>query len=171
MSSNGNIFHVTGPLCREFTGHSPHKCQWCGALIFSLICAWINSWVNNREVSDLRCHHVHYDVTIMISVLRKEWKCKYINLHFLNSINCEKDSFTIYKCISRHKHLLIYILANIIYGKTNFLFESIVKVKRGVVFVKKVTYSYHPWLTASMTLLSWQATLIYEPELSIHTIS
>ena len=27
---------------------SPHKGQWHGALMFSLICAWINSWVNNR---------------------------------------------------------------------------------------------------------------------------
>ena len=28
---------------------SPHKGQWRGALIFSLICAWINDSVNNRE--------------------------------------------------------------------------------------------------------------------------
>ena len=57
-SSNGNNFHVTSPLCGEFTGHrlidrsrvnSPHKDQWHGALMFSLICAWwMNGWVNNR---------------------------------------------------------------------------------------------------------------------------
>ena len=28
---------------------SPHKGQWHGAFMFSLICAWINRWVNNRE--------------------------------------------------------------------------------------------------------------------------
>ena len=28
--------------------HSTHKGQWRGALMFSLICAWINGWVNNR---------------------------------------------------------------------------------------------------------------------------
>ena len=33
-SSNGNIFCVTGPLCREFNGHRR------GALMFSVICAW-----------------------------------------------------------------------------------------------------------------------------------
>ena len=43
-SSNGNVFRVIGPLCGEFTGHrspvnSPHKGQWRGALMFSLICA------------------------------------------------------------------------------------------------------------------------------------
>ena len=44
----------------------PHKGrQWRGALTFSLIGAWIYSWVNNREAGDLRCHHAHYDVTIM----------------------------------------------------------------------------------------------------------
>ena len=36
-----------------------------GALMFSLICAWINRWVNNREVGDLRRHRIHYDVTVM----------------------------------------------------------------------------------------------------------
>ena len=45
--------------------NSPHKDRWCGALIFSLICAWINGWVNNREAGDLRRHRVHYDVTVM----------------------------------------------------------------------------------------------------------
>ena len=32
----------------------PHKGQWRGALMFSLINAWINDWVNNREAGDLR---------------------------------------------------------------------------------------------------------------------
>ena len=45
--------------------NSPHKGQWRGALMFSLICAWINAWVNNREAGDLRCHYIHYDVTVM----------------------------------------------------------------------------------------------------------
>ena len=29
------------------------------------ICAWINSWVNNREAGDLRRHHAHYDAIVM----------------------------------------------------------------------------------------------------------
>ena len=45
--------------------NSPHKCQWRGALMFSLISAWINSWVNNREAGDLRRNRAHYDVTVM----------------------------------------------------------------------------------------------------------
>ena len=44
---------------------SPHKGQWRGALMFSLICVWINGWVNNREAGDLRRHRGHYDVIVM----------------------------------------------------------------------------------------------------------
>ena len=43
---------------------SPHKGQWRGALMFSLICARINSWVNNVEAGDLRRHRGHYDVIV-----------------------------------------------------------------------------------------------------------
>ena len=46
--------------------NSPHKGQWREVLVFSLICAWINAWVNNREAGDLRRHRNHYDVTVMV---------------------------------------------------------------------------------------------------------
>ena len=45
--------------------NSPHKGQWRGALMFTLICARINGWVNNREAGDLRRYRAHYDVTVM----------------------------------------------------------------------------------------------------------
>ena len=44
---------------------SPHKGQRRGALMFSLICVWINGWVNNGEAGDLRRYRAHYDVTVM----------------------------------------------------------------------------------------------------------
>ena len=59
-SSNGYIFRVTGHLCGEW---------WRGALMFSLICVWINNWVNNREAGDLRRYRAHYDVIVMIHML------------------------------------------------------------------------------------------------------
>ena len=64
-SSNGNIFRVTDPLCGKF----PVQKQWRGALMFSLICAWINGWVNRREAGDLRRHRAHYDVTVMLPLI------------------------------------------------------------------------------------------------------
>ena len=45
--------------------NSPHKGQWRGTLMFSLIWVWMNGWVNNREAGDLRHHRTHYDVTVM----------------------------------------------------------------------------------------------------------
>ena len=45
--------------------NSPHKGQWRGALLFSLICTRISGWVNNGEAGDLRRHRAHYDVTVM----------------------------------------------------------------------------------------------------------
>ena len=64
---------------------SPHKGQWRGALMFSLICVWINGWVNNREAGDLRRYRAHYDVTVMLrqkvsrssdTPWRKSWNVK-----------------------------------------------------------------------------------------------
>ena len=45
--------------------NSPHKGQWRGALMFSLIYVWLNGWVNNRKAGDLRRRRVHYDVAVM----------------------------------------------------------------------------------------------------------
>ena len=45
--------------------NSSQKVQLRRALMFSLICAWINGWVNNGEAGDLRSHRAHYDVIVM----------------------------------------------------------------------------------------------------------
>ena len=64
-SSNGNIFHFTGPLCGEFTGH------WCipltkasDAELWCLLWSapWISGWVNNREAGELRHYRAHYGI-------------------------------------------------------------------------------------------------------------
>ena len=70
-SWNGSIFRVTGHLCAGSPVNSPHKGQWRGAFMFSLICAGINRWVNNREASDLRRYRTHYDVIVMYQI---SWK-------------------------------------------------------------------------------------------------
>ena len=54
--------------------NSPHNGQWRGAL-FSLICAWINGWVNNGDAGDLRRHRAHYDVIVMKSA-KRNWISK-----------------------------------------------------------------------------------------------
>ena len=82
MSSNGNMFRVTGfceGIHRWLLGihrspmSSPHTDQWRGALMFSFICAWTNSWVNNQDAGDLRLHHSHYDITLMWCRIVIQW--------------------------------------------------------------------------------------------------
>ena len=61
-------------LCGEFTGHRwIPRSQWRGALMFSLICVWINGWVNNREAGDLRRHRAHYGVIVIEMERYSRW--------------------------------------------------------------------------------------------------
>ena len=58
-------FSVLLALCEgtsPVTGEFPSQSQWRRPLMFSLICAWTNDWVNNREPGDLRRDCAHYDV-------------------------------------------------------------------------------------------------------------
>ena len=48
------------------TVDSPHNGQWLRALMFSLNCAWTNSWTNNRDAGNLRRHRTDYDVAAMV---------------------------------------------------------------------------------------------------------
>ena len=47
------------------TGEFPAQRPVTRSFDVSLICAWINGSVNNREAGDLRHHRTHYDVTVM----------------------------------------------------------------------------------------------------------
>ena len=100
-SSNGSYFRVAGPSCGEFTGH-----RWIplmgasdlGALMFSLMYAWFNVWVNNGDAGGLRRPRARNDVTVMIEIYIAcfrnlvlvplndtiEWRCSAV--HFLHDI-------------------------------------------------------------------------------------
>ena len=58
----------------RFPVNSPHKGQWRGALMFSLICDWINAWVNNHEAGEFRHHLTHYDVSVMVMGCWGHWQ-------------------------------------------------------------------------------------------------
>ena len=95
MSSNGNIFRITGHLCREFTSpppppvNSPHKGQWHGALMFSLICIWINGWVNNREAGDVSVMtYVSVRWHLCIETVPRVTSQKYWDISFYQPCGC-----------------------------------------------------------------------------------
>ena len=46
--------------------NSPHKGQWCGALVFSLVCDCTNVWVNNRDAGGLRRHYAYCEVIVKV---------------------------------------------------------------------------------------------------------
>ena len=67
-----------------------HKGHWRRALMFSLIWAWINDWVNSREAGDLRRRRAHCDVILMITMIT--WiKGDVINDAFLHWLNTDSE--------------------------------------------------------------------------------
>ena len=99
-SSNGNIFFFTGPLRVESIGHrvdSPHKGQWRGALMFSLLCAWINACSNNRDPGDLRRHRAQYDVIEMCVVNFGFWMTVF-HVTVCSTISVNARQYVHYQC-------------------------------------------------------------------------
>ena len=63
-------FSASLTLCvgnSPLTGDSPHKGQWRGAFMFSLIWAWVYNWVNNRKAGDW--------MTSLLCILRSLYQC------------------------------------------------------------------------------------------------
>ena len=96
------------------TVNSPHKGQWCGALMFSLICARIIGWVNNDEAGDFRCHGAHYDVTVMLQkqtqylgLLRVVHYKALTSLSFIFALNSEWHCLY---CILKPFAIVVYLL-------------------------------------------------------------
>ena len=68
----------------------PHKGQWRRALMFSLICVWINGWENNRGAGDFRRYRAHYDAIVMYELselVSKQSKFADKEIYLESSIN------------------------------------------------------------------------------------
>ena len=72
--------------------NSPHKGQWRGALIFSLIYVWINDWENNREAGDLKRYRAHCDVTVMSLMLTLEYRLMVLMFCMKLTVGIVRDS-------------------------------------------------------------------------------
>ena len=104
-SSNGNTFRVYWPFVRGIhrsSVNSPHKCQWRGALIFSLICAWtVKQTIETSVIWDsTRTSWRHCNVRLHCRAVQQN--CKYGKLW---SLLCQSTRADIYW------HGLILILA------------------------------------------------------------
>ena len=117
--------------------NSPHKGQWRGALMFSLICARINDWVNNREAGNLRRHRGHYDVIVM-------WLCE--TLVPSRCVSTAEKLFAGYLFAGNFCRLNIDSL----YGSlqkyenpTGLWWKKLVKWSQGFICKDKQTYDYN----------------------------
>ena len=90
--------------------NSPLKGQWRGTLMSSLIYVWINGWVNNREADDLRCHHAHYDVTVMVSTHRRSHHRTKAFLHCYTIKDATRFKVLIFFIYSQNWPVVLYIV-------------------------------------------------------------
>ena len=70
------------------------------------ICVWINSWVNNREASDLRVYRAHYDVTVMPENIIIDRRRK---LYFNSLIGNTRAFHKVSLNTKKHKTLIKYL--------------------------------------------------------------
>ena len=76
--------------------------------MFSLICVWINGWVNNGEAGDLRRYRAHYDFTVM--EVSNVSNLKNIGYVMITALDCIALACA-YQC---------FFLHNVIYASVNY---------------------------------------------------
>ena len=106
--SNGSIFRVTGPLCSEFTVYwwNPlTEASDSRALMFSLMCAWTNDWVTNRDAGDFRRHRVHYDSLMVNQKLARNRMISYMYMCGICVCLC---CLSVYVCLFVSTYILYY---------------------------------------------------------------
>ena len=74
--------------------NSPHKDQWHGALMFSLVCVWTNGWTNPRDAGDLWRHLTHYGDNVM------ERKCSLKQCTYVYATSAHGNAWKWYFMIS-----------------------------------------------------------------------
>ena len=87
-SSNGKKFRVTGPCAgiHRLPVNSPHRGQWRGALMFSLIRIWRNDWVDNRDAGDYKRHRGYYNVPVIWHDDVIKWKYFHVIGHLCGAL-------------------------------------------------------------------------------------
>ena len=110
-ASNGNIFCITGLWgIHQWPVNFPHKGQWRGALMFSLICSWTNGQLRSRwfempphplwyhcnapEQQHHHCWTIHY-ITLIIFIFSGRLPYhSYGGLHFCDKQNEQSNMWT-----------------------------------------------------------------------------
>ena len=132
--------------------NSPHKGQWRGALMFTFICARINSWVNNHEAGDLRRHRAHYDIITMKSRAEPHLSFSRARRSFWITSSGQKR---IIKEMANYRRNLgegtLNLILSTIYAKHRYMLEHL-RAKWWLNPRSRISYGpTHEWLTFSST--------------------
>ena len=154
--------------------NSPHKGQWRGALILSLICVWINSWVNNRKAGDLRRYRVHCDVSVMVNYLMSANCC--INhrptssgVHFTYALSFVAQIGEIIHDIFAYIYIILYIYRRL------YIHKAIAITFCHMRLMSRLRQSYGQEVTWWKTRIGitsenvlWNVLLILHPKNELH---
>ena len=137
--------------------NSPHKGQWRGALMFSLIFVGLKGWINNREAGDLRRYRVHYNVTVMMFQLLASsgyWNSRYWLVLRINGSLSTWNKISIFLYSSPHGQNVRHFTDDIF--KCIFLNENIrISIEISLKFVPKVPIDNIP---ALVQIMAWRRT-------------
>ena len=130
--------------------NSPHNGQWGGALMFSLICAWINGWINNSEAGDLRRHRAHYDVIVMWSLIVRRAGLLWSQQNFE-----WRWSVPLFKCLTVLEFSFILFDLCLLITFFNFIMNYVPIVTFWI-------FTYHKiWILSIMFCFIWSYWIIY----------
>ena len=96
----------------------PHKGQWRGAFMFSLISTWTNGWANNRHAGDLRIHRAHYDVTEMVTSWLNTWFVPWISM-MICRLSFYHDTCINY--LTKHSYMYMWLNWTLVTSKPRFI--------------------------------------------------
>ena len=132
----------------RWPANSPLKGQWGGALMFSLICAWINGWVNNREAGDLRRHRTHYDATVMWSVFHNQPITFYLGEWRSYAPHPSSDKDSMVEVFMVDSDACIYLTRGLLYSRNSHWHRRLAKAMYEVIQVSMsllaISFSTYP---------------------------
>ena len=134
----------------------PHKGQWRGALMFSLIWVWINDWVNNREAGDLRRYRAHYEVTVM-PLCDRATSSRWLQMSSQHDdCRCNRRQ----AICSRHADAIIPILLRVILHDTYIMFQSLHKQGPGQIG-RSTTHHFLCYLRVNLFKVITRNVILY----------
>ena len=120
--------------------NSPHKGQWRGAWMFSLIWTWTDGWISNGDAGDLRRHDAHYDVIVMCRRCYNKLLNRFMSLSVLrvSSIRLDQQCNSLYLHVY-HCHRVVHdvtyinlVITDSDYGLLRYHHQTIARTNVGL---------------------------------------